>query len=63
MASVFTKVIKKEDKTVRFFLCVDYGEKLSNLFEDLKKLDDFAQSVEYLSVKDGDGKIVVEKQD
>jgi len=63
MASVFTKVIKKEDKTVRFFLCVDYGEKLSNLFEDLKKLDDFAQSVEYLSVKDGGGKIVVEKQD
>jgi hypothetical protein len=63
MASVFTKVIKKEDKTFRFFLCVDYGEKLSNLFEDLKKLDDFAQRVEYLSVKDGGGKIVVEKQD
>lgn len=26
--------------------CVDYGEKLSNLLEDLKKLDDFAQSID-----------------
>jgi hypothetical protein len=44
-------------------LLVDYTSKLSNLFEDFKKLDDFAQSVEYLSVKDGGGKIVVEKED
>ena len=54
---------KKSIAEWRCFFVVDYGEKLSNLFEDLKKLDDFAQSVEYLSVKDGGGKIVVEKQD
>ena len=45
------------------FCLVDYASKLSNRFEDFKKLDDFAQSVEYLSVKDGGGKIVVEKED
>ena len=42
---------------------VDYTSKLSNLLEDLKKLDDFAQSVEYLLVKDEDGKIVVKNED
>lgn len=42
---------------------VDYTSKLSNLLEDYKKLDDFAQSVEYLLVKDENGKIVVKKED
>ena len=30
---------------VVLFTLFNYGEKLSNLFEDLKKLDDFAQYI------------------
>ena len=41
---------------------VDYSEKLSNLFEDLKKLDDFAQSIENQLIKDKDWKMVVKKK-
>jgi len=29
-----------------FVFLVDYGEKLSNFFEDVKKVDDFAQYIE-----------------
>ena len=37
----------KKGKTIRFFLhLVDYTGKISNFFEDLLKLDRFAQSVE-----------------
>ena len=37
----------KKGKTIRFFLhVVDYTDKSSNFFEDLLKLDRFAQSVE-----------------
>jgi hypothetical protein len=46
MASVFTKVIKKEDKPLDLSCLVDYTGKISNLLEDLEKLDRFAQSVD-----------------
>lgn len=36
---------KKTGKPCDLSGLVDYSEKLSNLFEDLKKLDDFAQYI------------------
>ena len=37
---------KKEEIPLDFSYVVDYMSKLSNLFEDFKKLDDFAQHIE-----------------
>ena len=44
---------EKTGKSFDFPAVVDYTSKLSNFFEDLQKLDAFAQSVEYLLVDDG----------
>ena len=37
---------RKKDTSEEMSYLVDYSEKLSNLFEDFKKLDDFAQCIE-----------------
>ena len=37
---------RKKDTSEEMSYLVDYTSKLSNLFEDLKKLDDFAQYIE-----------------
>ena len=52
MASVFTKVIKKEE-ILSEFLYADCTGKISNLLEDFKKVELFSQIVEPARYSDG----------
>ena len=44
--TIYSDINKKEDKSSDLSSVVDYTGKISNFFEDLEKLDRFAQSVE-----------------
>ena len=44
-----TDKIKNQDKSCDLSCLVDYTSKLSNLFEDFKKLDDFVWMMNYSS--------------
>ena len=47
-----TKITKKRNHPLDNSSLVGYTSKLSNFFEDLQKLDAFAQSIEYLLADD-----------